>query len=146
MTQRKEALQEKWGEQALLMGWAAIPTTLLFLQGQLRITPLGLNILLNLVAHWWERSEHPFPSQESLAVRMGVSKRSIQREIARLCSLGLLEKTASPVRHPQYKGRNTYDLTPLVAVLNREAPGLVESMQRRREEHRAQKAGNHQEG
>jgi len=133
MTQRKEALKEKWGEGALLMGWAAIPTTLLFLQGKLRITPLGMNILLNLVAHWWERSEMPFPSQEVLAVRMGVSKRSIQREIARLCSLGLLKKEASSVRHPQYKGRNTYDLTPLISVLNQEAPYLVESMRLKRE-------------
>lgn len=133
MAQRKEALREKWGDNALLMGWAAIPTTLLFLQARLKITPLGLNILLNLVAHWWERTEHPFPSQEVLASRMGVSKRSIQREVARLCSMGLLEKSPSSVRHPQYRGRNTYDLTPLVAALNQEAPDLVESMQRRRE-------------
>lgn len=142
MTQRKEALQEKWGEGALLMGWAAIPTTLLFLQEKLRITPMGMNILLNLVAHWWERTEKPFPSQEVLAVRMGVSKRSIQREIARLCRLGLLEKEASSVRHPQYKGRNTYDLTPLITVLNQEAPNLVESMRLKRERFAQKTNGN----
>lgn len=145
MTQRKDALHEKWGENALLMGWAAIPTTLLFLQEKLKITPLGMNILLNLVAHWWDRSEKPFPSQEALASRMGVSKRSIQREIARLCGLGLLEKASSSVRHPQYKGRNTYDLTPLVTLLNQEAPHLVESMRLKRER-LAQKVDSNQEG
>lgn len=145
MNQRKDGLHEKWGENALLMGWTAIPTTLLFLQGRLKITPLGMNILLNLVAHWWDRSEKPFPSQEVLASRMGVSKRSIQREIARLCGLGLLNKEASSVRHPQYKGRNTYDLTPLVILLNQEAPHLVESMRLKRERF-AQKMDSNQEG
>lgn len=128
-----EGLKDKWGDDALLMGWAAIPTTLLFLQGNLGITPLGMNVLLNLIAHWWERSSHPYPSQAALASRMGVSKRSVQREIARLTELGLVVKTASPVRHPQYKGRNTYDLTPLLAVLNQEAPSLVDEIQRKRE-------------
>lgn len=132
MTRTKDTLRRKWGEEALLMGWTAVPTTLLFLQGKLSITPLGLNVLLNLISHWWEYGESPYPSQEALATRMGVSKRSIQREVSRLCRLGLLHKESSSVRHPQYKGRNTYDLSPLVEILCRESPGLVKAMQTRR--------------
>jgi DNA-binding MarR family transcriptional regulator len=114
------------------MGWTAIPTTLLFMQEELDISPLGLNILMNLVVHWWEREETPFPSQSALAYRMGVSQRSVQREIAKLCKQGLIAKSSSPVRHPQFKGRNTYDLTPLADLVNAKAPDLIASMEQRR--------------
>ncbi|MBJ3736184.1 helix-turn-helix domain-containing protein, partial [Salmonella enterica subsp. enterica serovar Derby] len=88
------------------------------------------NILINLVSHWWETKEHPYPSQESLAKRMGVSKRSIQREVTNLVELGLITKQANKASSAKYKGRNTYDLTGLVERLNEMAPEKITSMQR----------------
>lgn len=132
MSRKHENLLDKWGDQSLGLGFTAIPTTLLFLQKQLGITPLGMNILLNLIAHWWEKGEHPYPAQESIATRMGVSKRSIQREIASLIEAGLLEKNATSIRNPQYRGRNTYDLSPLIKVLNRHSPSLVTAMKQKK--------------
>jgi predicted transcriptional regulator len=115
---KRETLEEKWGNDSMSMGWTAIPTLLLFLQSDLKISPLGLNIILNLVSHWWDSEENPYPSQESLAKRMGVSKRSVQREVANLVSLGLIEKRSTKASDNKYKGRNTYDLTNLVKILN----------------------------
>ncbi|MBJ5579807.1 helix-turn-helix domain-containing protein, partial [Salmonella enterica subsp. enterica serovar Derby] len=108
----------------------AIPTSFLFLQAELSITPLVFNILINLVSRWWETKEHPYPSQESLAKRMGVSKRSIQREVTNLVELGLITKQANKASSAKYKGRNTYDLTGLVERLNEMAPEKITSMQR----------------
>lgn len=115
-------LQDKWGKEALSMGWVAIPSSLFFLQSQLKISPTGMNILVNLVMHWWGEDEKPHPSQASLASRIGVSERTIQREIADLVEKGLLRKKSSPTHHPKLRGRNLYDLTPLVLELNELTP------------------------
>jgi len=133
MEKKPERIVEKWGSPALEMGWTAIPTTLLFLQNQLTITPLGLNIILNLVAHWWDVNEKPYPAQEALAARMGVSKRSIQREMKTLIDRGLISKKPSSASHPKYRGRNTYDLSPLVKLLEELSPPLVASMKKRKD-------------
>ncbi|MDU4222214.1 MAG: helix-turn-helix domain-containing protein [Clostridium perfringens] len=132
MRTKSEPLEKKWGENSMVMGWTAIPTSMLFLQAELSITPLGFNILINLISHWWESDEHPYPSQESLAKRMGVSKRSIQREISSLIEKNLLEKTATKSSNKKYKGRNTYDLSKMVRALNEKTPEKVRNMQRNR--------------
>jgi DNA replication protein DnaD len=132
MKKNTETLESKWGEKSLIMGWTAIPTLLLFLQAELSISPLGFNILINLISHWWESEEHPFPSQESLANRMGVSKRSVQREISNLVEKGLLEKKQNKPSHSKYKGRNTYNLSGLVKMLNDLALERVNNNQKNR--------------
>lgn len=129
-----ETIAQKWGEPSLGMGWTAVPTTLIFLQNQLGITPLGMNILLNLVAHWWDSNEKPYPAQESLATRIGVSKRSIQREMGSLIERGLLSKKQSSKNHPKYHGRNSYDLSPLVKKLEEFSPSLVKTMKKKKTE------------
>lgn len=132
MDEKSIKMIDKWGAESLGMGFTAIPTTLIFLQSQLQITPLGLNILLNLVAHWWDANEKPYPAQESLASRMGVSKRSVQRELNSLIGLGLISKKQSSKNHPKYRGRNSYDLTPLVKILNEFSPSLVAAMKNKK--------------
>lgn len=126
------SLKDKWGGEAMALGWVALPTSLLFLQSQLGISPTGLNIIIQLIMHWWSAEERPHPSQESIAGRMGVSQRTVQREIAELVRMGIIRKQNSPVRHPKYKGRNLYDLTPLVALLNENTPALAHSLKTKR--------------
>jgi predicted transcriptional regulator len=133
--EKKDAkMVQKWGETTLTLGWTAIPTTLIFLQERFGITPLGMNIILNLVAHWWDAKENPYPAQESLASRIGVSKRSIQREMASLIERGLLSKKQSSTHHPKYHGRNSYDLSPLVKMLQEQSPPLIASMKKKKTE------------
>ncbi len=52
----------------------------------------------------------PFPWNSTIAKRMGVSVRSVQRSVTRLRKLGLLGQTKSD-------GRLAHDLTPLVEKL-----------------------------
>ena len=48
----KESLEKKWGEANLDDGWVAIPIGLLKKQSELAISPLGLNIIINLLSYW----------------------------------------------------------------------------------------------
>lgn len=105
-------LVEKWGKENLKEGWVAIPSSLLFIQKELGITPLGMNIIQNLVLHWWKKEDSPFPSQEMMAKRMGVSTRSIQREIKDMTKKGLIYKSKK-----NGSRLNEYNLAPLVEAL-----------------------------
>ncbi|MGK5564237.1 helix-turn-helix domain-containing protein, partial [Klebsiella pneumoniae] len=122
------ALESKWGKSALTMGWTAVPSALFFLQGTLSISPVAFNVLLNLLAHWWKAYEWPHPSQESLAVRMSVSVRTVQRGLAELENMGLITRRKTSKEHPKYKGRNIYDLTNLVESLNNLAPNIKDKL------------------
>jgi DNA-binding transcriptional regulator YhcF (GntR family) len=48
---------------------------------------------------------------------MGVSVRTVQRTLADLVKKGIIEKQRSSVSNPVFKGRNVYNLRPLVSQL-----------------------------
>lgn len=123
-----ESFQKKWGENALSLGWTAVPSSLMFLQGTLGISPVAFNVLVNLLAHWWKPNEWPHPSQENMARRMNVSTRTVQRGIYELEQMGLVTKRRTSKDHPKYRGRNIYDLTKLVESLNDLAPDIKEKL------------------
>lgn len=116
-------IEKKWGKDALSLGWTPIPTALLFLQSDLGLTAVEMNILIHLLSHWWKVNDKVYPSQDSIAARMGVSKRTVQRGIDRLESLKILEVQSTP-RNGKYYGRNIYNLKPLSLILENNAPHL----------------------
>jgi Helix-turn-helix domain len=131
---------EKWGDAVASRGFAQIPNYLLllnqFLDRELRLSPVELLVLLQLVGNWWRRGELPFPSMGTLAVRCGVSDRQIQRAINRLVELDLVKRVSR--RTKGIIASNAYDLTPLVAFLGdvakafpNEFPRNPERMRRR---------------
>lgn len=98
-------------------GWSPIPDVLLFNQHQLGTKRTKLKgddmvVLLNLMAHYYVKDEMPFIRPTTIAKRMGVSQRTVQRSLAKLFKLGLLAKG----KHKEL-GHITYDLTPLVTRL-----------------------------
>ncbi|WP_252508535.1 helix-turn-helix domain-containing protein, partial [Acinetobacter baumannii] len=117
MEQKSDNFDKKWGIETAKHGWIGVPTLLLFAQDELQITPLELNVLLNLIMHWWNKDKHPYPAQASIARRMGMSVRTIQRTLDDLVAKGLIEKHRSSIHNPVFKGRNIYRLDPLVKVL-----------------------------
>lgn len=117
----EKALVRKWGKDGLCMGWAGVPAALLFMQSELGLGSLELNILLNLMIHWWDRDDKIYPSQDSIAARIGVSKRTVQRGLEKLIDLKLIV-VMHTARDGQYKGRNIYDLSPLVRKVEKNAP------------------------
>lgn len=117
-------LVQKWSEDALSMGWVSFPSSLLFLQKSFGLSSNGLNVLLHLIMHWWNPNDDPYPSQETIAKRMGVSKRTVQRAMHELEENGLVEKRTTSRENPKYRGRNVYSLRPLATALEFETPKL----------------------
>jgi DNA-binding Lrp family transcriptional regulator len=75
-----------------------------------------LNVLLQIVEHWWEAGKHAYPSKETIARRMGKSPRQVQRYLTKLEAGGFIQRIA------RYHGRkaqtsNAYALHGLVEKL-----------------------------
>ncbi|MDC5277832.1 helix-turn-helix domain-containing protein [Acinetobacter kookii] len=108
----------KWGVETAKHGWVAVPTSLFFAQEKLGLSPLEFNVLLNLIMHWWDKKKLPYPAQAAMSHRIGVSVRTIQRTLDSLVDKKIIEKKPSSIHNPVFKGRNLYDLTPLVHLLS----------------------------
>jgi hypothetical protein len=88
---RQSAVVAKWG-QAANAGFQLLPDVLLKNQSVLGLTAIELVVLINLTMHWWYPTQKPFPRSTTIAERMGVDVRSIQRALSRLSQLGLIER------------------------------------------------------
>src|ERR1700686_604089 len=88
---------------------------------KLGISSEELNVLLNIVAHWHSADRNPFPHSITIARRMGVSMRTVNRSMKGLKDKKLIEK----VRKQHRDEPMAYDLSPLVAKLNEMAPDHI---------------------
>jgi DNA replication protein DnaD len=102
-------VQDKFGEVADA-GYQPVPDVLLLHQRELGLRSEDLNVLLQITTHWYFPEKMPFPWTSTIAKRMGVSVRSVQRSISRLRKLGLIGQTTT-------EGRPAHDLKPLVETL-----------------------------
>lgn len=119
--QKPEQLEKqsaaKWGKEAMAVrGFCILPSVLLQAQRRLGINPVQLNILLHLADHWWVAQRMPFPSKTTIAERMNMSARQIQRQIASLEAAGLVKRNERS-GEKYGRGPNEYDLSGLVARL-----------------------------
>jgi len=108
--------EDKWTAQVMKLGFTPLPSLLLRAQARLGLKPEQLNVLLQIVEHWWEADKVPFPSKDTLARRMGKSPRQVQRYLTQLEDAGFIS------RIERFNGRkaqvsNGYDLGGLVAKL-----------------------------
>src|SRR5690606_6597812 len=117
-------LKEKWGENSLILGFTHVPTTLIYAQKELGLSSIDINILLNLLTHWWMKEEFPYYSLAGIAHRMGVSTRTVQRTLASLETKGLKVRNKTSRENNKYKGRSIYDLSPMVKILEEKSPEL----------------------
>lgn len=86
-------VKEKWqGAVTQGSGFVAIPMALLRLQTKYELTPTEMLVLINLLGHWWEPDRPVFPRSTTIAKRMGVDTRTVQRATSNLEAKGLLER------------------------------------------------------
>ena len=109
-------LSQKWGKEVMAANYTVIPCALLRGQARLRIGPSALAVLVHLIDHWWRPEAMPWPSKKTIADRLGVSAKTVQRAVVELAEAGLL---ARKKRYHKTGGRtsNEYDLSPLVERL-----------------------------
>jgi DNA-binding MarR family transcriptional regulator len=115
------ASQRKWGTAVMKLGFCIVPSLLLRAQRRLAISPTQLAVLMQLADHWWESERKPFPSKATLAERLNLSPRQVQRHIATLEEQGYVKRIQRTVRG-RGKTTNVYDLSGLVARLRELEP------------------------
>jgi hypothetical protein len=131
--------EQKWGPSVMSLGFCIVPSLLLRAQQRLRLTPTQLAVLLQLCDYWWDEKRKPYPSKETLAQRLGLSARQVQRHIAELEKAGLVQRIERFGLHGG-KLSNSYDLSGLVQRLKELEPEFreVETQNRKRRKEVAQ--------
>ena len=122
----RKSFERRWTRPVLEPGFTLIPSALLRAQSRLRIDAVEMNVLLQMIDHWWENEDMPFPAKKRLAERIGVSQKTIQRAVNRLVEEELILRKP---RHNRHGGQtsNLYDLSPLVAKLAPIAADMVKA-------------------
>lgn len=70
-------------------------------------------MLVHLADYWWDVNRKPYPSKKSLGDRFGLSPRQVQRYLAELEAMGLVQRIERRAVH-RGKLSNEYDLSGLV--------------------------------
>lgn len=83
-------LEEKWSPKLMEAGWTVIPSIILEKQHALELRPVDVNVLMQLLKHWWFSDKPPRPSKRTIAESMNVSESTVQRSLARMEKNGLI--------------------------------------------------------
>ena len=83
--------QAKWGD-AIKAGYQVLPDALLRGQRLLKLTATDIVVIANLNQAWWYSDRLPYLQPHTIAKRMGVSERSVQRSLRRLRGKRLLRQ------------------------------------------------------
>lgn len=105
-------IQEKFGD-ALLLGFTVIPAILLREQHALRLNDGEMLVAMHLMLAWWEKERLPYTKPATIARRMGVTARTVQRHMKGLEEKNVLLRVVDPVDNE----KTSFDLAPLVSRL-----------------------------
>jgi hypothetical protein len=121
-TTRVSTIDTKWGGAVRpgISGYQILPNVLLRKQKLLKLDATDVVILLNICLHWWESEPEkmPHPRPVTIAKRMGVTTRTVERRIAKIQRLGLLVWNPSEARADGPNIRN-FDMRRLRSALQR---------------------------
>ena len=123
----------KW-RHAALGGFQVIPDILFKKQAELDLSATDMLVLINVTMHWWYRDQRPFPRTTTVANRMGVDSRTVQRSLQKLMDLGLVARVEE---EKDGETRQVIDLEGLVSRLSdyvKDDPDYMARQMRRREE------------
>lgn len=122
--QRQSRVREHW-DGVTDPGFLTLPYVLLLHQADLNLSSENLNVLLNFIAHWHANGRMPHPRTSTIARRMGISVRSVQRSLAWLIENSFIEKLPRLSREAVQQ----YSLLPLVLKLKPYANARIKYIQ-----------------
>lgn len=112
-------LQKKWGT-SLDEGFLLIPVLLLKRQRELALDSTEVVVLLNLLAAWWDTETRPYPRSTTIAQRIGVTPRTVQRCLEKLEKKGLIVRVRNGTGiGAAHRELTSYDMTGTVEKLQR---------------------------
>jgi len=126
--------ERKWSKALMSAGYTVVPYVLLDRQDAFKLTPVEMNVLMQLANYWWQADNLPHPSKAAIAKRMGVSEKTVQRAIQRLEAAGFIKRK---YRHnPTTRGQltNIYEFTGLITAAKPFAKEELERREARRQE------------
>ena len=119
--ERKESALAKWGA-AMSEGFVFVPRALMRHQKDLDLDSVAVMVLLNLIGSWWQEDDLPYPRPTTIANRIGVHVRTVQRHLSELEERGLIARTRGPANGSRSETTVTrYDLSGLVTALQKAA-------------------------
>lgn len=107
---------DKWTPAVIKLGYTTLPSLLLRAQAKLKLNPSQLNVLIQLIEHWWEADKNPFPAKETIARRMSKTPRHIQRILTQLETAGHIKRIERFLGH-KAQTSNAYSFDGLVKKL-----------------------------
>jgi len=108
----RKSPRDKWGKAVIDLGFCTVPSLLLQAQGRLGVSAEQFNILMQLADFWWDANDPPHPSKDTLATRVRMSPRQVQRHLTTLEKKGFL-KRIERFRGKKNQTSNGYLLTDL---------------------------------
>lgn len=118
-------IRQRWGPavRSGRIGYTAVPNVLLRSQARLGLSSTEMVVVLNLLLHWWEPDDWPYPHPVHIATRMGVSRRTVERTLVALQTKGLVEQLPGRSVNGRPNVR-PYNLSGLVQTLQEFAAGM----------------------
>jgi hypothetical protein len=132
--------EQKWGIDALKGGFQVLPDILVRSYHRLGLTSTDLVVLLNLSMAWWFPDRQPYPRVTTIARRMGVNVRTVQRSLAAMKAKRLLTWETIHIGGVR---RRKYDLAPLAEQVKLWATVERKYQQQPRRAHPRWRAGVH---
>jgi hypothetical protein len=130
--------EQKWGVDALKNGFQVLPDTLVRSYHRLGLTSTDFVVLLNLSMAWWFPDRQPYPRVTTIARRMGVHVRTVQRSLTAMKAKRLLTWDTIDIGGVR---RRKYDLTPLAEQVKLWAAAERKPQQQPRRAHSRWRAG-----
>ena len=113
-----ESIEARWGSSVTsgTAGFTAVPSVLIRYQSELGLSSTQLVVLLNVITHWWRADELPFVRPTTIAKRMEVDRRTVERALLSLQEMGLVRRLPAETSDDRTVIRR-FDLHGLVAAL-----------------------------
>lgn len=121
-----------WGRAVLGHGYTGVPSILIQAQHRLGLSPMQMNIIIQLLDYWRDPDRRPFPTKKDLANRIGVTDKTIQNNIRQLEKAGLLARERRRTAAGDWNS-NVYHLDGLVERVQKLEPDFSEAREKRRE-------------
>lgn len=129
----ERGIAKKWGRKLTSAGWTAMPNVIFQRQKALGLSPLDVNILLQLIAFWWEPGNLPHPSKKTIADAIGVTSRTVQKRIAAMETAKFIKRIP---RRSSLNGSNSnqYDFSGLIAAATPFAEEELQEIEQRKKD------------